>query len=128
VAREFERVDPVIFRLNSVQSSLVMHPNLASGDEKSARNMAKARHGEWGGLLTGLTSGRRATISGGMSPRREDLRRHRLTGTKMGFQRAIAAYSGLGEIGRDKKTISAGLILEKNKGLRRRRFAAKALT
>ncbi len=71
VAREIERVDSGYRSMNSVQSSLVMYPIYAYGDEKQRKKyLPKLATGEWVGCF-GLTE-----PDAGSDPRRhEDPRR-----------------------------------------------------
>jgi glutaryl-CoA dehydrogenase len=75
--------------MNSVQSSLVMYPIYAYGDEMRAKYLPKLATGEWVGCF-GLTEPD-AAPSGGMKTRAEKVSDgYRISGSKMDFQRLIA--------------------------------------
>ena len=103
VAREIERVDSGYRSMNSVQSSLVMYPIYAYGDENQRKKyLPKLATGEWVGCF-GLTEPDAGSDPGGMKTRAEKVSDgYRLTGTQdVDFQRADRRrVRGLGEIGR----------------------------
>src|SRR6266481_4784610 len=71
VAREIERVDSGYRSMNSVQSSLVMHPIYAYGDENQRKKyLPKLATGEWVGCF-GLTEPDAGSDPGGMKTRAE---------------------------------------------------------
>src|ERR1700732_3897841 len=84
VAREIERVDSGYRSMNSVQSSLVMYPIYAYGDDaQRKRYLPKLASGEWVGCC-GLTEPDAASDPGGMKTRAEKFADgYRLTGSKM---------------------------------------------
>jgi glutaryl-CoA dehydrogenase len=84
VAREVERVDSGYRSMMSVQSSLVMHPIHAYGDDaQRARYLPKLATGEWIGCF-GLTEPDAGSDPAGMRTRAEKVSDgYRLTGTKM---------------------------------------------
>jgi glutaryl-CoA dehydrogenase len=84
VAREVERVDSGYRSAMSVQSSLVMHPIHAYGDEAQRRKyLPKLATGEFVGCF-GLTEPDAGSDPGGMRTRAEKIDGgYRLTGTKM---------------------------------------------
>src|SRR5450755_4879710 len=92
VAREIERVDSGYRSMNSVQSSLVMHPIYAYGDENQRkRYLPKLATGEWVGCF-GLTEPDAGSDPGGMKTRAEKVSDgYRLTGTKMWISNAPLA-------------------------------------
>ena len=118
VAREIERVDSGYRSMNSVQSSLVMYPIYAYGDEtQRKRYLPKLASGEWIGCF-GLTEPDAGSDPGGMKTRAEKVADgYRLTGTKMWISNApiadvfvVWAKDDAGEI--------RGFVLEKGmKGL-----------
>jgi len=66
VAREIERVDSGYRSMNSVQSSLVMHPIYAYGDENQRKKIpAQACHRRMGRLLRPHRAGPRAQTRAG---------------------------------------------------------------
>ena len=76
VAREIERVDSGYRSMNSVQSSLVMHPIYAYGDESQRKKyLPEARDRRVGRLLRSDRAGRRLRSRRHEDPRRESLRR-----------------------------------------------------
>jgi glutaryl-CoA dehydrogenase len=89
VAREIERVDSGYRSMNSVQSSLVMHPIYAYGDENQRKKyLPKLATGEWVGCF-GLTEPDAGSDPGGMKTRAEKTADgYRLTGTKMWISNA----------------------------------------
>ena len=120
VAREVERVDSGYRSMMSVQSSLVMHPIHAYGDEAQRRKyLPKLARGEWIGCF-GLTEPDAGSDPGGMKTRAEKIAGgYRLTGSKMWIsQRADRrCLRRLGEVGAHDGEIR-GFVLEKGmKGL-----------
>ena len=92
VAREIERVDSGYRSMNSVQSSLVMHPIYAYGDENQRKKyLPKLATGEWVGCF-GLTEPDAGSDPGGMKTRAEKIADgYRLTGSKMWISNAPIA-------------------------------------
>ena len=92
VAREVERVDSGYRSMMSVQSSLVMHPIYAYGDEaQRKRYLPKLATGEWIGCF-GLTEPDAGSDPGGMKTRAEKVSDgYRLTGSKMWISNAPIA-------------------------------------
>src|SRR3954466_5729089 len=92
VAREVERVDSGYRSMMSVQSSLVMHPIYAYGDETQRKKyLPKLASGEWVGCF-GLTEPDAGSDPGGMKTRAEKVSDgYRLTGTKMWISNAPIA-------------------------------------
>src|SRR5271169_5537181 len=84
VAREIERVDSGYRSMNSVQSSLVMYPIYAYGDESQRKKyLPKLATGEWIGCF-GLTEPDAGSDPGGMKARAEKTGDgYLLIGTKM---------------------------------------------
>jgi glutaryl-CoA dehydrogenase len=84
VAREVERVDSGYRSMLSVQSSLVMYPIYAYGDETQRKTyLPRLASGEWVGCF-GLTEPDAGSDPGGMKTRAERLPNgYRLTGSKM---------------------------------------------
>jgi glutaryl-CoA dehydrogenase len=84
VAREVERVDSGYRSAMSVQSSLVMHPIYAYGDEiQRKKYLPKLASGEWIGCF-GLTEPDAGSDPAGMKTRAEKVADgYRLTGSKM---------------------------------------------
>src|SRR5918998_1641955 len=84
VAREIERVDSGYRSMMSVQSSLVMYPIYAYGDEtQRKRYLPKLASGEWVGCF-GLTEPDAGSDPAGMKTRAEKIDGgYRLTGSKM---------------------------------------------
>ncbi len=84
VAREVERVDSGYRSMMSVQSSLVMYPIFAYGDETQRKKyLPKLSSGEWIGCF-GLTEPDAGSDPGGMKTRAEKVSDgYRLTGSKM---------------------------------------------
>lgn len=84
VAREIERVDSGYRSMNSVQSSLVMYPIFAYGDELQRRRyLPKLASGEWIGCF-GLTEPDAGSDPGSMKTRAEKVADgYRLVGCKM---------------------------------------------
>jgi glutaryl-CoA dehydrogenase len=92
VAREIERVDSGYRSMNSVQSSLVMYPIHAYGDEaQRERYLPKLASGEWVGCF-GLTEPDAGSDPGGMKTRAEKVADgYRLMGSKMWISNAPIA-------------------------------------
>jgi glutaryl-CoA dehydrogenase len=84
VAREVERVDSGYRSMMSVQSSLVMYPIYAYGDENQRKKyLPKLGSGEWVGCF-GLTEPDAGSDPGGMKTRAEKVSDgYKLTGSKM---------------------------------------------
>ncbi len=89
VAREIERVDSGYRSMNSVQSSLVMHPIYAYGsEEQRMKYLPKLASGEWVGCF-GLTEPDAGSDPAGMKTRAEKVSDgYRLTGSKMWISNA----------------------------------------
>ncbi len=89
VAREIERVDSGYRSMNSVQSSLVMHPIYAYGsEEQRMKFLPKLASGEWVGCF-GLTEPDAGSDPAGMKTRAEKVSDgYRLTGSKMWISNA----------------------------------------
>ena len=103
VAREIERVDSGYRSMNSVQSSLVMYPIYAYGDENQRKKyLPKLATGEWVGCF-GLTEPDAGSDPGGMKTRAEKVVR-RLQADRqqdVDFERADRRrVRGVGEVGR----------------------------
>jgi glutaryl-CoA dehydrogenase len=92
VAREVERVDSGYRSMMSVQSSLVMYPIYAYGDDSQRRTyLPKLASGEWIGCF-GLTEPEAGSDPGGMTTRAEKIDGgYRLTGAKMWISNAPIA-------------------------------------
>ena len=92
IAREIERVDSGYRSMNSVQSSLVMYPIYAYGDEAQRKKyLPKLASGEWVGCF-GLTEPDAGSDPGGMKTRAEKVADgYRLTGSKMWISNAPIA-------------------------------------
>src|SRR5271170_6967178 len=92
VAREIERVDSGYRSMNSVQSSLVMHPIYAYGDETQRKKyLPKLATGEWVGCF-GLTEPDAGSDPAGMKTRAEKVADgYRLTGSKTWISNAPLA-------------------------------------
>ncbi len=92
VAREIERVDSGYRSMMSVQSSLVMYPIHAYGDEAQRRRyLPRLARGEWIGCF-GLTEPDAGSDPAGMTTRAEPVADgYRLTGTKMWISNAPIA-------------------------------------
>ena len=92
IAREIERVDSGYRSMNSVQSSLVMYPIYAYGDENQRKKyLPKLATGEWVGCF-GLTEPDAGSDPGGMKTRAEKVSDgYRLTGSKMWISNAPLA-------------------------------------
>src|SRR3954453_12753059 len=91
-AREIERVDSGYRSMNSVQSSLVMYPIYAYGDETQRKKyLPKLATGEWVGCF-GLTEPDAGSDPGGMKTRAEKVSDgYRLNGSKMWISNAPIA-------------------------------------
>jgi len=92
VAREVERVDSGFRSMMSVQSSLVMYPIYAYGDDHQRRKyLPKLASGEWIGCF-GLTEPEAGSDPGSMTTRAEKTASgYRLTGAKMWISNAPIA-------------------------------------
>jgi glutaryl-CoA dehydrogenase len=92
VAREIERVDSGFRSMMSVQSSLVMYPIYAYGDESQRKKyLPKLATGEWIGCF-GLTEPDAGSDPAGMKTRAEKVSDgYRLTGTKTWISNAPLA-------------------------------------
>ncbi len=92
VAREVERVDSGYRSMMSVQSSLVMYPIYAYGDESQRKKyLPKLASGEWVGCF-GLTEPDAGSDPGGMKTRAEKVSDgYRLSGSKMWISNAPIA-------------------------------------
>ena len=92
IAREMERVDSGYRSMNSVQSSLVMYPIYAYGDETQRKKyLPKLASGEWIGCF-GLTEPDAGSDPGSIKTRAEKVADgYRLTGTKMWITNAPIA-------------------------------------
>src|SRR5882724_8851180 len=92
VAREIGSVDSGYRSMNSVQSSLVLHPIYAYGDENQRKKyLPKLATGEWVGCF-GLTEPDAGSDPGGMKTRAEKVADgYRLTGAKMWISNAPIA-------------------------------------
>jgi len=92
VAREVERVDSGYRSMNSVQSSLVMYPIYAYGDETQRKKyLPKLASGEWIGCF-GLTEPDAGSDVDSMKTRAEKVSDgYRLTGSKMWISNAPMA-------------------------------------
>jgi glutaryl-CoA dehydrogenase len=92
VAREIERVDSGFRSMMSVQSSLVMYPIYAYGDESQRKKyLPKLATGEWIGCF-GLTEPDAGSDPAGMKTRAEKVSDgYRLNGTKMWISNAPLA-------------------------------------
>ena len=92
VAREVERIDSGYRSMMSVQSSLVMNPIYAYGDEAQKRKyLPKLATGEWIGCF-GLTEPDAGSDPGGMKTRAEKVSDgYRLIGSKMWISNAPIA-------------------------------------
>ncbi|MBP0437114.1 acyl-CoA dehydrogenase [Tianweitania sediminis] len=91
-AREVERIDSGFRSMMSVQSSLVMYPIYAYGDDNQRRKyLPKLASGEWIGCF-GLTEPDAGSDPGGMTTRAEKIDGgYRLTGAKMWISNAPIA-------------------------------------
>ncbi len=92
VKREVERVDSGYRSMMSVQSSLVMYPIYAYGDETQRKTyLPKLASGEWIGCF-GLTEPDAGSDPGGMKTKAEKTAKgYRLSGAKMWISNAPAA-------------------------------------
>ena len=92
VAREVERVDSGYRSMMSVQSSLVMHPIYAYGDEaQREKYLPKLASGAWIGCF-GLTEAEAGSDPGSMKTRAEPIDGgYRLTGSKLWISNAPIA-------------------------------------
>src|SRR6201993_367528 len=92
VAREIERVDSGYRSMNSVQSSLVMYPIYAYGDDSQRKKyLPKLASGEWVGCF-GLTEPDAGSDPAGMKTRVEKIPDgYPLTGSQMGLFNAPIA-------------------------------------
>ena len=92
IAREIERVDSGYRSMNSVQSSLVMYPIYAYGDENQRKKyLPKLATGEWVGCF-GLTEPDAGSDPGGMKTRAEKVADgYKLNGAKMWISNAPIA-------------------------------------
>jgi glutaryl-CoA dehydrogenase len=92
IAREVERVDSGYRSMMSVQSSLVMHPIFAYGDETQRKKyLPKLASGEWIGCF-GLTEPDAGSDPAGMKTRAEKVADgYRLNGSKMWITNAPIA-------------------------------------
>jgi glutaryl-CoA dehydrogenase len=92
VAREVERVDSGYRSMMSVQSSLVMHPIYAYGDEDQRQKyLPKLASGTWIGCF-GLTEAEAGSDPGSMKTRAEPIDGgYRLTGSKLWISNAPIA-------------------------------------
>lgn len=92
IAREVERIDSGYRSMMSVQSSLVMHPIYAYGDEaQREKYLPKLASGEWVGCF-GLTEPDHGSDPGGMKTRAKSVDGgYRLTGSKMWISNAPIA-------------------------------------
>jgi glutaryl-CoA dehydrogenase len=92
VAREVERVDSGYRSMMSVQSSLVMYPICAYGDEaQREKYLPKLASGEWIGCF-GLTEAEAGSDPGGMKTRAEPIDGgYRLSGAKLWISNAPIA-------------------------------------
>jgi glutaryl-CoA dehydrogenase len=127
-AREIERVDSGYRSMMSVQSSLVMHPIFAYGDEaQRKRYLPKLAAGEWIGCF-GLTEPDAGSDPAGMKTRAERVADgYRLTGSKTWISNAPIAdvFVVWAKSGADEDAIR-GFVLEKGmKGLSAPKIAGK---
>ena len=124
VAREVERVDSGYRSMMSVQSSLVMHPIHAYGDERQRKKyLPKLASGEWIGCF-GLTEPNAGSDPGSMTTRAERIDGgYRLIGSKMWISNAPIAdvfvvWAKLSDKGGTDDGVIRGFVLEKGlKGL-----------
>ena len=124
VAREVERVDSGYRSMMSVQSSLVMYPIYAYGDERQRKKyLPKLASGEWIGCF-GLTEPNAGSDPGSMTTRAERIDGgYRLTGSKMWISNAPIAdvfvvWAKLSDKGGTDDGVIRGFVLEKGlKGL-----------
>src|SRR5688500_8188477 len=119
VAREVERVDSGYRSMMSVQSSLVMYPIWAYGDESQRKKyLPKLASGEWIGCF-GLTEPDAGSDPGGMATRAERIDGgYRLTGAKTWISNAPLAdvfvvWAKLSDKGGAHDGAIRGFVLEK---------------
>ena len=128
VAREVERVDSGYRSMNSVQSSLVMYPIYAYGDEAQRKKyLPKLASGEWVGCF-GLTEPDAGSDVDSMKTRAEKVSDgYRLTGSKMWISNApIADVFVIWAKSQAHDNKIRGFILEKGmKGLSAPKIAGK---
>src|SRR3569623_925475 len=128
VAREVERVDSGYRSMNSVQSSLVMYPIYAYGDEAQRKKyLPKLASGEWIGCF-GLTEPDAGSDVDSMKTRAEKVSDgYRLTGSKMWISNApIADVFVIWAKSQAHDNKIRGFILEKGmKGLSAPKIAGK---
>jgi glutaryl-CoA dehydrogenase len=118
-AREIERVDSGMRSAMSVQSSLVMYPIYAYGDENQRKKyLPKLASGEWVGCF-GLTEPDAGSDPGGMKTRAEKIPGgYRLTGSKLWITNApIADVFVVWAKSSAHNDEIRGFILERGKGL-----------
>src|SRR4249920_673515 len=113
VAREIERVDSGYRSMNSVQSSLVMYPIYAYGNEEQRKKyLPKLATGEWIGCF-GLTEPNFGSDAGGMISRARKVDGGwRLKGAKMWITHSPAADVFV-VWAKDEQDVIRGFILEK---------------
>jgi glutaryl-CoA dehydrogenase len=113
IAREIERVDSGYRSAMSVQSSLVMYPIYAYGDEaQRERYLPKLATGEWIGCF-GLTEPDHGSDAGNLTTRAEAVAGgYRLTGAKMWISNAPIADVFV-VWAKDRDGVIRGFILEK---------------
>jgi len=103
VAREIERVDSGYRSMNSVQTSLVMYPIYAYGDENQRKKyLPKLATGEWVGCFRPDRAGCRLRSRRHEDPRRESRRRLQTERQQdVDFERAdCRRVRGVGEVRR----------------------------
>ncbi len=118
IAREIERVDSGYRSAASVQSSLVMHPIYAYGDEaQREKYLPKLARGEWVGCF-GLTEPDHGSDAGSMKSRAKSVSGgYELTGNKMWITNSPIA-DVLVVWAKDDEAVIRGFILERGmKGL-----------
>jgi len=113
IAREIERVDSAYRSVMSVQSSLVMYPIYAYGDEaQRVRYLPKLATGEWVGCF-GLTEPDHGSDAGNLTTRAEAVAGgYRLTGAKMWISNSPIADVFV-VWAKDRGGVIRGFILEK---------------
>ena len=113
IAREIERVDSGYRSVMSVQSSLVMYPIYAYGDEaQRERYLPKLATGEWIGCF-GLTEPDHGSDAGNLTTRAEAVAGgYRLTGAKMWISNSPIADVFV-VWAKDRDGVIRGFILEK---------------
>ena len=113
IAREIERVDSAYRSVMSVQSSLVMYPIYAYGDEaQRERYLPKLATGEWVGCF-GLTEPDHGSDAGNLTTRAEAVAGgYRLTGAKMWISNSPIADVFV-VWAKDRGGVIRGFILEK---------------